>query len=386
MQPHICLVVSSPFTLNAFLGGHLDALGRIYRVTVIANLEDETIAPQVPAGCELLSIRIKREIAIGHDLAALWVLWRLFWRSDFDCVHSISPKAGLLTMLAGKAAGVKVRLHTFTGQVWATRRGASRVMLKCLDRLLAACATNVFADSTSQSNYLVSQGVVRAGKISVLGAGSISGVDTARFRPDATARANVRAGLGIDERSPVLIYVGRMKREKGIVELRHAFRKIRANFPEAHLVLVGPDEDQLLAPADAMRDTHVHVVGYTTHVERYMAAADLLCLPSHREGFGSVIIEAAACGIPAVASRIYGLTDAIVDGETGLLHPKGDPDALYDVIAHLLAKPAAMARMAQAARSRALRDFSASEIVGAWVAFYRKHISDVKPVKRPVAG
>ena len=371
MKPHICLVVSSPFTLNAFLGRHLEALGRIYRVTMIANLEDESIRPIVPAGCELRSVRIRREISIGRDVAALWTLWRLFRASDFASVHSMSPKAGLLAMMAALAAGIRLRMHTFTGQVWATRRGAGRVLLKSLDRVLAACATRVFADSASQCDYLVGQGVVRRAKISILGAGSISGVDTVRFRPDPAARTAVRAALGIDPDAPLLLYVGRMKREKGLAELLTAFRRLRQGRPEIRLLLVGPDEDRLFVDH---AEPGLHIVGYTLEVERYMAAADLLCLPSHREGFGSVIIEAAACGVTAVASRIYGLTDAIVDGETGLLHEVGDPVALHDAIATLLGEPQVRARMAAAARARALRDFDTGAITGAWVAHYLRHV------------
>lgn len=374
MKPRICLVVSSPFTLNAFLGRHLQALGTIYRVTMIANLQDETIRPLVPLGCDLRSVRIKREISIGRDLLALWALWRLFRSEDFACVHSISPKAGLLAMLAARAAGVPLRLHTFTGQVWATRSGTARAFLKALDRLLAACATQVFADSRSQCEFLVAQGIVRAPKIAVLGAGSLSGVDTARFRADPAARARVRTELGIDRQSPLLLYVGRMKREKGIAELLQAFQRLRGAFPATHLLFVGPDEDLLFAKPGALDDPHIHVVGYTNHVEHYMAAADLLCLPSHREGFGSVIIEAAACGVPAVASRIYGLTDSIIEGETGLLHPVGDSAALHDAIARLLADPELLSRMADAARARAQRDFGVESITGAWVDYYRQQV------------
>lgn len=375
MKPRICLVVSSPFTLNAFLGRHLEALGREYRVTVIANLEDETIAPQVPAGCDLRSVRIKREVSIGHDLAALWLLWRLFRRTDFASVHSVSPKAGLLAMLAARAAGVPLRLHTFTGQVWATRGGVMRTFLKTLDRVLAACATTVFSDSRSQCDFLVSQGIVRADKIAVLGAGSISGVDTTRFRPDPTTRARVRAELGIDAQSPLLLYVGRMKHEKGIAELLQAFHRLRTSLHTAHLLLVGPDEDRLFTPPGATGGANVHVVGYTTEVEHYMAAATLLCLPSHREGFGSVIIEAAACGVPAVASRIYGLTDAIIDGETGVLHTAGDSAALHDAIFRLLTRPQELLRMGHAARERALREFDVKAITGAWVDYYRRQVA-----------
>ncbi len=371
VKPSVCLAVSSPFTLNAFLGNHIESLRRHYRLTMVVNLEDEPIRAVVPADVILKSVRIAREIAPARDLVALWNLWRLLRRNAFSAVHSISPKAGLLTMIAGCLAGVPLRVHSFTGQVWATRRGASRALLKSLDWLLAVCATHVFADSASQRDFLVAEGVVPARKIAVLGAGSISGVDTARFRPDPQARVAVRAELAIEDGAPLLLYVGRMKREKGIADLLDAFRHLRQSMPAARLLLVGPDEDRLLQGSPA---PGVHLLGYTSQVERYFAAADLLCLPSYREGFGSVIIEAAACGIPAVASRIYGLTDAVIEGVTGLLHPAGDVPALHQALLTLLQQPALRARMGQSARERALRDFEAVVITAAWLDFYQRHL------------
>jgi len=368
VKPSICLVVSSPFTLNAFLGAHLAALTRDFQVGMIVNLADESIEPRVPPGVELISVRIMRQIDIRRDLAALFALWRLFRARRFVSVHSLSPKAGLLAMLAARMAGVPVRLHTFTGQVWATRRGPTRYLFKTLDRIMARAATRVFADSASQCGFLVDEGIVPRARIGVLGAGSVSGVDTRRFRPDATARARIRTELGLADDVAVLLYVGRMKVEKGLPELLDAFDTVRGQHPEARLLLVGPDEDRLFTHGAPQG---VKVIGYTSEVPGYMAAADLLLLPSHREGFGSVIIEAAACGIPSVASRIYGLTDAVVDGVTGILHPPRDPVAIAACLVRLLADPTTRHRMGAAARERALEQFDQSAVTGAWCAFYR---------------
>lgn len=372
MKPAVCLVVSSPFTLNAFLSAHLTALARDFRVGMIVNLADEPIEPRVPPGVELIHVRIMRKVDIRRDLAALFALWRLFRVRRFASVHSLSPKAGLLAMLAARAAGIPVRLHTFTGQVWATRHGPGRWLFKLLDRIMARAATRVFADSASQCDFLVDEGIVPRQRIGVLGAGSISGVDTTRFRPDATARARIRAAIGVGDDTMLLLYVGRMKVEKGIPELLDALSEVRSYRPEVRLMLVGPDEDRLFvdgAPAGAI------VVGYTNEVSAYMAAADMLVLPSHREGFGSVIIEAAACGIPSVASRIYGLTDAVVDGVTGVLHPPRDPSAIAQCIVRLLNDSAARRRMGMAARERALAEFDQSAVTKAWCAYYRRAVA-----------
>jgi glycosyltransferase involved in cell wall biosynthesis len=368
VKPAVCLVVSSPFTLNAFLGAHLAALARDFRVGMIVNLADESIEPRVPPGVELIPVRIRRQIDLVHDLAALVALWRLFRARRFASVHSLSPKAGLLAMLAARLAGIPVRLHTFTGQVWATRRGASRWLFKALDRIMARAATRVFADSASQCDFLVEQGIVSRARIGVLGAGSVSGVDTVRFRPDAAARGRIRAALGVEEDAVLVLYVGRMKVEKGIPELLEALSEVRRHHPGVRLLLVGPDEDRLFAEG---APPGTIVVGYTNEVPGYMAAAEVLVLPSHREGFGSVIIEAAACGIPSVASRIYGLTDAVVDGVTGVLHAPRDPGAIAASLARLLEDPEARRRMGEAARARALAEFDQAAVTQAWCAYYR---------------
>ena len=209
-------------------------------------------------------------------------------------------------------------------------------------------------------------------KISVLGQGSISGVDTARFHPDPVVRQKIRSELHIAGESPCLLYVGRMKKEKGVSDLLAAFGRLRAEFAALHLLLVGPDEEGLLA--SATKDG-LHVVGYTNNVEAYMAAADIICLPSYREGFGSVLIEGAACGLPAVASRIYGVTDAVVEDVTGLLHPPGDVASLEDCLRRLLSDQRLRLMLGSNAHRRALDAFEASRVEECFSEFLHRLLS-----------
>jgi glycosyltransferase involved in cell wall biosynthesis len=215
------------------------------------------------------------------------------------------------------------------------------------------------ADSPSQRDFLVREGVVKADKISVLGQGSISGVETARFRPNPDARQRIRAELRIPETAPCVIFVGRMSKEKGVPDLLAAFGQLRVDFIDLHLVLVGPREEGL--PSQA-RIPSLHVVGYTKNAEAYMAAADITCLPSYREGFGSVLIEGAACGLPAVASRIYGITDAVVENVTGVLHPPGDIEALTESLRRLLCDDKLRTAMGKNAYDRAIACFEARHV------------------------
>lgn len=374
----LCIVLTIPFTLNAFVRPHLERLSRSYDITICLNMADSEILPIVPPQVRLVQLGIVRRIALWADLRTLWVLTGFFRRERFDLVLSMTPKGGLLAMLAASFAGVKRRVHCFTGQVWATRHGFSRWLLKSMDRLVALCATRLLADSASQRQYLIDEGVVEPRKIDVLANGSMAGVDPNRFRPDVDARSRVRSQLGIDEAACCLLFVGRLTRDKGIADLMAAFERLGADFSNLHLMLVGPAEerfDELLAA-----NPWVHRVGYTQAVEQYMAAADVFCLPSYREGFGLVLIEAGAVGLPVVASGIYGITDAVVDGETGLLHQPGNVAELAGKLEILIKDPSLRRALGTAGQVRAREKFSV-ELVSAAMADFLQGLFDQPSVQ-----
>ena len=369
----VCLTLTSPFVLSAFLQGHLSRLRQSFAVAVCVNRSESDIPLAVPEGVEVQDVEIRRKISPWQDAAALWKLWTFYRQRRFNAVITVTPKAGLLGMLAARLAGIPVRVHWFTGQVWATRKGPMRAMLKRIDRFTAACATDVLADSPSQKDFLVCEGVVSDDKISVLGHGSISGVDTTRFRPDPEARQRIRDKFQIPGIAPCLVYVGRMSKEKGVPDLLAAFGQLRADFTDLHLILVGPDEEGLLTKSTI---PGLHVVGYTKNAEAYMSAADIICLPSYREGFGSVLIEGAACGLPAVASRIYGVTDAIVENETGLLHAPGDIAALTDSLRRLVSDDDFRLRLGKKAYERALTSFEAGYLENLFSQFLERLLEE----------
>ncbi len=280
----ICFVTTSPLIVNAFLAPHLRHLSSRYAVSLAVTLPGEVPLRPLP-GVEVLSLPIRRPIAPLQDVLALRQLYALFTRRHFALVHSFAPKAGLLASWAGQAAGVPKRVHTFTGQVWASRRGLMRQVLRATDRLTARAATHLLADSASQRDFLVGEGIVPDWKCRVLADGSVSGVDTARFRPDAAARATVRRELELDGDALVIVYIGRITRDKGVIDLAGAFAALSAQFPRAALLLVGHDEDALgpaLLSAAGEAAGKLRIVGYTAAPERYLAAADMLCLPSYR--------------------------------------------------------------------------------------------------------
>jgi glycosyltransferase involved in cell wall biosynthesis len=285
------------------------------------------------------------------------------------------PKSGLLSMLSGFFARVPVRVHTFTGQVWKNSTGAKRFALKTMDRVLTACATHILADSPSQKEFLINEAVVSRKKITVIKDGSICGVDENKFYFDEEARRDVRKTLCIASDDIVFLFLGRMKQDKGILDLARAFVSLCGRFGNVCLLLAGPDEENIkekvLEICSQCADK-VHVLGYTDEPAKYMSAADVFCLPSYREGFGLVIIEAAAVGIPSIGSRIYGITDTIDDGKTGFFF---EPAASHDLMlkmSRFIEDPSLIKSMGERARANALERYSKEKVTSAMIDYYKK--------------
>lgn len=372
----LCYVATIPAVVHAFLRGHIQAAATKYQVTVICNSADKHLLDGLNA--RLIFLPIERKPSPLRDMLILFQLYKLFRRERFDIVHSIMPKTGMLAMLAAWLGCVPVRIHTFTGQVWVTKQGVQRMLLKWFDKFIGNFATCVLADSPSQRDFLINEGVLPPGKARMIGTGSICGVDPLRFHPDPDARRAMRDELGIAQDAKVILFVGRLNRDKGMLDLATAFEATVVQQSNVELLLVGAEEDvhfsRIQEICHAGRD-RLHYVSFTTTPERYMAAADIFCLPSYREGFGMTIIEAAACGVPAVASRIYGITDAVDDGKTGLLFPVGDTVALTNTLLWLIENQALRREMGTAARARALALFASENITRDLIGLYEKALA-----------
>jgi len=380
MKHSLVFVATTPFAVNAFLRTHLLAMAEVYEITLCVNSTAYPLVDDVARAVRVRHIDIARKIAPWQDLRALLQLLCCFREIRPVAVHSLTPKAGLLAMLAAWLVRVPWRFHTFTGQVWANKMGAVRFLMKAIDQLIVACARQVFADSASQCRFLENEGVVRRGGISVLGHGSVAGVDLSRFHPDGFARKALRAELGIANDISVFVFVGRLVRDKGVFDLLEAFALVNARYPQWELWMVGPDEDGIkldLEEHGQHMGARVRWFGPTPSPEQYMSAADIFVLPSYREGFGSVVIEAAACGIPAIAYRIDGVIDAIVEGHTGLFVEKRDIRGLSDSMKWLGSECSTRRALGEAARLRAVNNFSSSSVSSAWLNFYSDILQDV---------
>lgn len=367
-------IASSPISILVFLAPHIRVLCNRFQVRAIANANGRLFLEDVGLNVSVGSVDLVREIDPVQDVKAVW---QVYWQLKLDrpdCVHTITPKAGLVGMLSAWLAGVPIRVHTFTGQVWVTREGLMRHILKFADKSIALLATDVLVDSPSQRDFLIAEGVIKASKSMVLASGSMCGVDTKRFCSNLQVRCKIRAELGVNQEALVCLYLGRLNRDKGVLDLAAAFSIVSISHPTAELWVVGPDEgdifDQMMWLLKDV-ENKVKRIGYTNVPEQYMQAADLFCLSSYREGFGSSVIEAAACGVPALTSKIYGLTDAVNEGFTGWMHKVGDVQDLVRVWDAVLSSPQELINRGKAAQLHATQMFSEQVVTEAMLEFYK---------------
>jgi len=310
------------------------------------------------------AVPMQRRITPFQDLVSLWRLYRIFRKIRPQVVHAHTPKGGLLGSLAARLAGVPARIYTIHGLPMMTATGLKRQLLYWAERISCRCAHRVLCVSHSIREVAVRERLCAAEQIQVLGHGSSSGVDALdEFNPahDVSQRQEIRRRHAIPEDALVVGYVGRIVRDKGMVELAHAWQTLRQRFAELHLLLVGPFEPQDPVPREVeavlRTDPRIHLAGQTRQTPPYFAAMDVCVLPTYREGLPNVLLEAAAMRVPVVATRIPGCIDAVVEDVTGLLVPPRNAAALADALGRLLDSPALRRRLGEAARQRVLRDF-----------------------------
>lgn len=373
-KKNICFISATPTTIQVFLKKHINSLSDSFNVYVVADIiEGSQLKDLKLKGYK--SIKIERGINIVRDIIALVRLCKYFRKQHFYAIHSVTPKAGLLTAIAGWIARMPNRIHIYTGQVWATRRGLIRNLLICFDKLIATLNTRLLVDGESQRQYLIKYHVLKEKKSSVIGAGSISGVDTEKFNPSSDSRNVIRTRLQLRSDEIVFIFLGRLNYDKGIRELFTAFDKLAENYPNVFLLLVGSDEQDCLSLvanySNIRENINFRYYGPTKNPELLLQAGDVFCLPTYREGFGSSVIEASCVGLPVICSDTYGVMDAMIDEVTGLRCKVGDVDSLFLQMKRLYEDPELRSRLGNAGRKRVLKFFSSEVITEGWLNFYR---------------
>jgi glycosyltransferase involved in cell wall biosynthesis len=344
-----------------------------FRVTLVAGPGDLLQRTAEQAGVESVGVKMQRGIAPLADFVSLLRLWRLLRRLRPAMVEFSTPKAGLLGTLAARACGVPVRVYMLRGLKLETASGVKRWILLWAERLAAACATVVLCNSESLRAEALALGVAPASKLKLLGVGSSNGVDTERFAPGPS---DVRARLGLRRDALVLGFVGRLTRDKGLPELVEAFEGIAAREPRAELLLVGWFDAAEDAVDAAMRariegNPRIHRTGFVEDTAPYYRAMDVLLLPTWREGFPNVVLEAEATGIPVITTISTGSRDSVVPEVTGLLIPPGYPSAIEEAALKLLGDEERRLQMGAAARAWVQQHYTDTDVLGRTADFYK---------------
>lgn len=374
-KPKICVISATPITIHFFFTEHIERMAGWADVHIVYNnrYHPDVQPLGVPATTHHLAMH--RSISPVADVVAFCSLLSLFRREKFDFVVTLVPKAGLLGMIAAWCFGIGTRLHIFQGEVWASKTGIRRFILKGADKITAACSSHLLAVSLSERMFLISQNIVSPEKINVLGDGSISGVNPDRFKPNKTERYAMRDELKIPQAATIILFVGRLARDKGLFELFQSFNELCRTQNDLFLLIVGPDDDgivgDLKSNVTCEHQEHVRFVGLTDEAEKFMATADIFCLPSYREGFGLAALEASACELPVVGTDIHGLRDAVSHKETGLLVPPGEVAALTESLSCLIQDKSMMAELGSKGRQRAVDKFSSLLIIEAYDHYFR---------------
>lgn len=345
-----------PQSLDVFCKGMLKELSEKYEVVALSSPGEPLDRVREREGVRTIAVPMERHISLMKDLKALLAMIKTLRKERPYMIHSMTPKAGLLCMVAGKLTGVPVRIHTFTGLVWPTSTGLKRKILMLTDKLTCACATNIIPEGQGVKNDLLA-GKITKKPLKVLGYGNVMGVDMEHFsrRPEVLKLAedlNLR-----DESKFTFLFVGRIVRDKGINELVGAFKKLYSEYPDIRLLLVGPYEDNLDPISQESRDAisaykDIEAVGKKMGEEllAYYAAADCFVMPSYREGFPNTVLEAGAMEMPSIVTDINGSREIIVDGENGMIVPPQNEERLYQAMKVMLTSPVDREKLSGKAR------------------------------------
>ena len=341
-----------PASLENLLKGQLKMLSKYYNVLAVSSPGDDMETIEEREGVRTIAIPMERRISLIKDFISLIRLIVLFAKERPDMVHSITPKAGLLSMLAAWITRVPVRMHTFTGLVFPTATGKMQKLLIAMDRLTCFCATHINPEGEGVKRDLVNYNITSK-PLHIIANGNVNGIDLEYF--DKTPEVVEKACSYKKEGTFTFCFVGRMVRDKGINELVHSFLRLYQKDERVRLLLVGPFEKELDPVLPEVEEHILHhpgicYMGYQNDVRPFLVASDALVFPSYREGFPNVVIQAGAMGLPAIVTDINGCNEIVLPDLNGVIIPSKDEQALYESMKYFASHPVEVERMAANAR------------------------------------
>jgi len=350
------ITTTIPATLG-FFKGNLAYLNEVFEVYAISSQKDELNELGRKEGIKTFFIPMRRPISLFYDIVSLFRFIKLFLVERPDIVHGNTPKASLLSMVSAKLSGVKVRIYMCHGLRYQGTTGIMRLLLMKMEKITCACATEVICVSKGVRDILIEDGICAKNKAVVIHHGSASGIDLDYFKIDSSLQnTDVREKLGISLTDFVFIFVGRIVKDKGVNELISSFEKLHSQINSVHLILVGSEEKDLNPISKKNRETiethlNIHAVGRQIDIRPYLLSSDAFVLPSYREGFGMVLLEAGAMGLPCITTNISGCNEIVIHGENGEIIPPRDENALYEKMKDWVVHKDKLAYMSSHARS-----------------------------------
>ena len=341
----IIRITTVPVSLNVLLKGQLAFMNQFYKVIGVSTYEEHHFAEiRNRERIELVSLTMTRTISPLKDLIALYKLYFFLKKEKPFIVHSHTPKAGTIGMIAAKLAGVPHRFHTIAGLPLLESKGAKRKLLNFVEKITYSCATKILPNSNGLKEIIVENKFTNANKLKVIANGSSNGIDCTHY--DASLflendKTSLTENLGISSKDFVFIFVGRMVGDKGINELVKSFKRLSTDVENVKLLLVGPFENNLdplkkntIEEIDS--NNKIIAVGAQKDVRPYFAIANVLVFPSYREGFPNVVMQAGAMGLPSIVTNINGCNEIIIEGENGLIIPVKNIELLYQAMIKIL--------------------------------------------------
>ena len=340
-------ITTIPLSLEKLLENQPRFFNKYFDVTLVSSDKEKLEEIANEQGVKYFPLEITRKITPLQDFRCLIQLVSFLRQENPYFVHSHTPKAGIIGMLAAYIARVPVRMHTVAGLPLMEATGFKRILLNLVERITYFCATNVYTNSKGLENFINENNFCDKSKLKTLGSGSSNGIDTAYFNPEEvteTQKANLKKELNIETTDFVFSFVGRLVGDKGINELIQAFGAVSKKHPSAKLILVGHTEAELdpLLPETLHSielDENIIEVGFQKDIRPYLALTNVFTFPSYREGFPNVVLQANAMGIPCIVSNINGSNEIIKEGNNGIIVPLKDAEILHQKMVLLLENP-----------------------------------------------
>lgn len=370
-------ITTVPISLNLLIKGQMRFMTENNFEVIVASAKGNEIEQVIKnEGCKHKTLPLTRKITPLKDIWALYVLYRFFKKEKPGIVHTHTPKAGTIGMIAAKLAGVPNRLHTIAGLPLLEAAGNKRRLLNFVEKVTYSCATKIYPNSFGLKDIILKNKFCKPNKLKVIANGSSNGIDTWHYDSShftVECKNNLREELGINKNDFVFIFVGRLVGDKGINELIDAFSKLQT--PNSKLLLVGPLEAELdplqkSTLNEIEQNKSIKTVGYQNDVRPYFTIANALVFPSYREGFPNVVLQAGAMGLPCVVSNINGCNEIIVENLNGIIIPVKDTMAIYDAMKKMVEDVSFYNQLIQNSRKRIVENY---EQIVVWEAILEEY-------------